>query len=179
MRNYFCGQKMLMFAVCVMVLLGSGCNRESSTSPSKTAKTAESHSGQAARPPEQPAHTSQGLEGRWKQLYEEVDGQRVPDRPVAVVMEISGDKVTITAGNRLAGDGTIHVDTSQNPPTIDLHVTSRIGGTAGRTTDSYGIYELSGNTLTICSAGNADHRPKSIPPAAGSGAVTHAYQRVP
>jgi uncharacterized protein (TIGR03067 family) len=108
-----------------------------------------------------------------------VDGQRVPDRPVAVVMEILGDKVTITAGNRLAGDGTIHVDTSQNPPTIDLHVTSRIGGTAGRTTDSYGIYEVSGNTLKICSVGNADQRPKSIPPAAGSGAVTHTYQRAP
>jgi uncharacterized protein (TIGR03067 family) len=94
-------------------------------------------------------------------------------------MEIAGNKVTFTTGNRVVGDGTIKVDTSRQPRTIDLQVTSRVGGTAGRTTDSYGIYEVSGDTVKICTVGNAEQRPKSIPPTAGSGATTTTYQRSP
>jgi uncharacterized protein (TIGR03067 family) len=155
---------------CLALLLCIGCTRN---------PPAPQPANVASAPSGQPPRASEGLEGTWKKVAEEYDGQQVPQPPVTVLMEIAGNKVTFTTGNRVVGDGTIKVDTSRQPRTIDLQVTSRVGGTAGRETDSYGIYEVSGDTLKICTVGNAEQRPKTIPPPAGSGATTTTYQRSP
>jgi uncharacterized protein (TIGR03067 family) len=106
---------------------------------------------------------AEGIEGSWQVVSEQHDGEQPdPDQP-PVVMKIAGTTLTATYGARLVGQGTAKWDAGKTPHTIDLTVTSLIGTTSGRTTDSYGIYEVNGNTLRIYHAPKPELRPTAFP----------------
>jgi uncharacterized protein (TIGR03067 family) len=111
----------------------------------------------------------------------EVEGEQLPAEEVARnpgLLEISGNRIAVKAGNRTFGEGTVRVDNSQQPKAIDLTGITLGGSQAGKTGGAVGIYEMSGNTLKICFTSLGGQRPKTFQTQAGSGTTLITYSRV-
>jgi len=181
------------------LLLPTGCHRlgmpRPRTTPPATAPSAPSAAGPgptapppATRPAAPPAtepsapraQESGGLDGTWKAVAWEIDGQQVPAEQVAAnpaVMVLAGNTIAFKVGNRVVGEGTIKTDPDRQPKTIDITGASLVGGQAGRSVTSLGIYEVTGDTLRICFVGGAGaQRPQTFSTASGGTMVT--YRRV-
>jgi uncharacterized protein (TIGR03067 family) len=158
--------------LAVAVAAPFGCRRHHVTTDPEvtgTASSASSRSTEPSRPgsPYAPSadssRPSEGLDGSWEQVAQEAEGEKLPIPPVPVVMKFAGNTVTVTAGARVIGEGTAKIDASRTPKTIDLSMKSLIGAHAGQTTDMFGIYEITGNTLRIYNSQSRELRPTAFP----------------
>jgi uncharacterized protein (TIGR03067 family) len=160
----------LVLGVALLCVNG-GCRPKQANQPGATLSS-------GAQAPAQP---SAGLDGTWKAVAVEIDGQQVPPEEVAKnpgLLEFSGSRVAVKAGARTFGEGTVRVDNSQQPKAIDLNGISLGGTQAGKSAGAIGVYEVSGDTLKICFTDPGGQRPKTLQTQPGSGATLITYGRV-
>jgi uncharacterized protein (TIGR03067 family) len=113
------------------------------------------------------------LQGTWKFISLEAGGNKLPeDNYKDAVLLIEGDKHTTKHGP-VTYSGTLKIDPSKKPKTIDVHFTD--GPEKGKT--SFGIYELDGETLKICIGLVDKPRPSEFASKAGSGHVLEVLKR--
>lgn len=185
--------------LCLTILVGAGCQRRLVAPPNTPAARpsaqviqpgtpAPAAPGQpaqpaasATRPSETVSQPSGGLDGTWKAVAVEVDGEQLPSEQITAnpgVLKIFGNTLAVKVGTRVFGQGTIKVDASRQPKTMDVTGTALAGGKAGQSGESFGIYEVTGDTLRFCFAHSAAARPRSFQTGAGSDATLITYQRV-
>ena len=111
------------------------------------------------------------LEGEWRFVGLQVDGSDVPAAMSAQSrILIDGDRFRMESPEATY-DGVFSIDASVEPMRIDIEFVE--GPEAGNS--SYGIYQLSGDQLTICLGVAGASRPKSFATKKGSG---HALERL-
>ena len=93
---------------------------------------------QAPRPAAKVAKGAAALQGTW--VLTSVNGQPLSDE---LTLTITGDKYHQTVGGTVNERGTIKVDASKKPMTIDLAIAE--GSDAGKT--QLGIIEVTGDTI--------------------------------
>jgi uncharacterized protein (TIGR03067 family) len=116
------------------------------------------------------------FKGVWTVVSAERDGKKMTAEQlegIHVKLDTTG-KVAVQKGDKTLFEGTIKLDPSKKPKAIDTTQTSE-GEFKGKTTQ--GIYELSGNTLKVCSAEPGKDRPKTFSAEAGSGQFYRVYER--
>ena len=92
----------------------------------------------------QPAKGAKGpaaLQGTW--VIASINGQSAPEGSPEMTLTFTGDKYEQAVGGQVNERGTITVDTSKKPMTIELNIAE--GTDAGKT--QLGIFEVSGDTL--------------------------------
>lgn len=117
------------------------------------------------------------LQGEWRQVAHEQHGGPVnalPKIELEDLLQISSRgfhrKQILADGGVLKGEsGSFTLDNSQSPATIDFHMSQ---GTAR------GIYQLDGNTLTICVTQDGGSRPTELATKQNDGRILSRYQRV-
>jgi len=94
------------------------------------------------------------LQGTW--LVSSINGQSAPDGTPPVTLTFAGDKYQQALGGEVNERGTMKVDASKKPMTIDFAITE--GPDAGKT--QLGIIEVTGETFRACfGAPGAGQRP--------------------
>ena len=84
------------------------------------------------------------LQGTW--LVTSINGQSAPDGTPQLTLTFSGDKYQQALGGQVNERGTMKVDATKKPMTIDFAITE--GQDAGKT--QLGIIEVSGETFRAC-----------------------------
>jgi uncharacterized protein (TIGR03067 family) len=113
------------------------------------------------------------LEGTWVMVSVERDGRAI--RPQTnLKMIYTADKFVLKSGDDVVVAGTIKLDPTKKPKTIDTTYTE--GPNKGQTLK--GIYEVDGDTAKFCRAGEPDQdRPTEFKTKAGSGGLFSVYKR--
>jgi len=93
---------------------------------------------QAPKPAAKDAKAAAALQGTW--VLTTINGQPLSDE---LTLTFTGDKYHQTVGGAVNERGTIKVDASKKPMTIDLAITE--GADAGKT--QLGIVEVTGDTI--------------------------------
>lgn len=102
------------------------------------------------------------LQGTW--TIQTIDGKSLADAGMAMTLAIAGEKYTQTVNGDVNERGTIKVDQSKKPMTIDFTILE--GGDAGK--PQVGVLEVSGDTLTMkLGAPGSTTRPSSMAPEEG------------
>jgi uncharacterized protein (TIGR03067 family) len=108
---------------------------------------------------------SKGLEelrGVWNAESLEIGGKKLGDddlKQLKMQLVFTGDKYAERLGGKVNEEGTVKVDTSKKPATIDLNILT------GNDKDKLqiGIYEVKGDTMKLCLAfPGAKDRPKTF-----------------
>ena len=81
------------------------------------------------------------LQGTW--VISSINGQSAPEGSPEMTLTFTGDKYEQAVGGQVNERGTIKVDPSKKPMTIELNIAE--GPDAGKT--QLGIFEVSGDTL--------------------------------
>ena len=97
--------------------------------------------GQAGKPPAKPASTA--VQGTW--VVASINGESAPMGAQEMTLTFAGDKYEQALGGQVNERGTIKVDTSKKPMTIDLAIGE--GSDAGKA--QLGIFEVSGDTMKL------------------------------
>ena len=97
--------------------------------------------GQAGKPPAKPASTA--VQGTW--VVASINGETAPMGAQEMTLTFTGDKYEQALGGQVNERGTIKVDTSKKPMTIDLAIGE--GSDAGKT--QLGIFEVSGESMKL------------------------------
>ena len=84
---------------------------------------------------------SAALQGTW--VITSINGQPMPEQAPPLTLTFTGEKYHQTVGIEVNERGTIKVDATKKPMTIDLLITE--GDDAGKT--QLGIIEVTGNTI--------------------------------
>ncbi len=115
------------------------------------------------------------LQGAWNFVSFEQDGSKLPRKKGAEIRTVTfqGDKFELKRDGVVIQVGTQGLDPSKNPKTVDASVTEG----EGKGTVQLGIYELKGDTLTVCSDPQGKKRPTEFKTTAGSGNVLTVMQR--
>jgi uncharacterized protein (TIGR03067 family) len=108
----------------------------------------------------------EALQGRWQIVA--IDGKDVgPD--VQAGFTVTGDQYSQGVNGKLVERGSLKVDTTQKPNTIDFIITA--GASQGKT--QLGIIQITGDTVTIkVNQPGATVRPKDFTPSEGFEVVT-------
>jgi uncharacterized protein (TIGR03067 family) len=104
-----------------------------------------------------------------------VDGTKASDedlKKVTLLIDTDG-KATVQAEGRTYVAGTIQIDPTGNPKTMDITFTH--GDAKGQT--SLGIYKIEGDLVTICRATPDRDRPTDFSSKPGSGHALMTYRR--
>jgi uncharacterized protein (TIGR03067 family) len=110
------------------------------------------------------------LQGTWNIVEFELEGQKMPAGGSKIV--VNGNSfTTIAMGAQY--EGTVALDTTATPKTFDLHFNQ--GPEKGNV--SLGIYELDGDTWTICIGLTGRIRPQKFATEAGSGHALESLKR--
>jgi len=110
------------------------------------------------------------LQGTWKIVNLEIDGQPMPPGDAQVV--VSGSSFT-TTGMGAKYQGTMRVDTSVVPHTLDMVFSA--GPEEGNT--NRGIFKVDGDTWTLCLNMPGGKRPAAFATKPGSGLALETLQR--
>jgi uncharacterized protein (TIGR03067 family) len=99
------------------------------------------------------------LQGYWDVIAMERDGARTPARDLKEFKFIfTGNKLTVSRGNKQRYDATYKLDLTGTPKAIDI--TFLMGPDEGKT--FRGIYTLDGNTLKLCWSAGGQKRPTEL-----------------
>ena len=90
------------------------------------------------------------LEGSWAMVSFEVNGKKISEEDLEKAADMrlvfKGNTGSIRNKDKVLSEGTITIDPTKKPKTLDLKVTK--GDNSGKT--SLAIYELDGDTLKAC-----------------------------
>jgi uncharacterized protein (TIGR03067 family) len=115
----------------------------------------------------------ENLEGTWAVVSLEADGAKIPDAMLdGSRIIIKGDAFKSFSGGATY-EGTIKVDASKTPKTIDLIFTE--GPEKGKT--ALGIYELRGDNWRMCLSLGAGSRPSEFATKQGRGHALETLKR--
>jgi uncharacterized protein (TIGR03067 family) len=112
------------------------------------------------------------FEGTWQPYYVEIEGKELKTNVKDDRLVIAGKSFLFTGKEKM--EGTITIDPSKKPPTIDTEVTS--GEHKG--SKMIGIYEISKETLTVCYREAPGDRPTEFTTKENSGRIIVMYKRV-
>ena len=134
--------------------------------------TAADHAPESAGPPLDPA---EDLSGEWDMVSGVLNGQPMEKSMVRYGKRvIRGNQTTVSFGPQVFMKATVTMDHSKRPKTIDYLVSQ--GGAAGSTL--YGIYEVTGDTVTICYAAAGQERPADFASNPGDGRTFAVWKLV-
>jgi uncharacterized protein (TIGR03067 family) len=117
------------------------------------------------------------MEGTWKVTLHEMEGKKTTDEENAkadVKLVIKASKYALSIGGKEIAAGTIKLDASKKPSTIDALTTS--GPQEGKTMQ--GIYEVKGDEMRVCFAQPGKERPTAFSTKEGSGHLLLGYKRI-
>jgi uncharacterized protein (TIGR03067 family) len=113
------------------------------------------------------------FEGTWKFVSLEVNGKKVPVEGLKDSrLVLRGNRFTATEGGGTSG-GTFQVDVRRNPKHLDITFTE--GPQKGKVL--HAIYELKGDTYTVCVALGGKERPAEFASKPGSGHALEVLRR--
>jgi uncharacterized protein (TIGR03067 family) len=122
----------------------------------------------ADAPKDDAAKELKSLEGSWKLVSGESNGETIPDEALkASNLTVKGDKYTAKLGDQ-NHEGTIKLDPTKKPKAMDA--------TDGDNT-VLGIYELKGDEFKICIAPPGKDRPTEFSAKAGSEQILMVWKR--
>lgn len=114
------------------------------------------------------------LQGTWTGVSMESEGVAADEAQAhGMKLVIKGNKYTFTTGGGQEEEGTLKVDASKKPKTMDVHITA--GAEKGQT--QLGIYEIDGDTFRLCVAGDMKDRPTELKSKADSGHGLFVFKR--
>jgi uncharacterized protein (TIGR03067 family) len=113
------------------------------------------------------------LQGTWKFVSMEQDGQTVPKADEMPTITFEKDKFELKAGGQVVQAGTQVLDGGKKPKTVDATVTEG----EGKGTTMLGIYELDGDNLKACFDPQGKKRPTEFKTAAGTGLMLVVMKR--
>jgi len=125
----------------------------------------------------QPVDVLDALQGRWRAIYQEVDGQMIAATEYAsTIMELQTSEFTVEKGGTAAYTGAFTLLTANALPQIALmYKTSQqptfLGG------PRVGVFQVEGDTLKTCFGSVGQPAPNSLNTFPGSGSVFSIYQR--
>ena len=123
--------------------------------------------------PAQARSQADDLKGVWKPVEAELGGVKLPDAVLAPLrLELGGGKYVLK-GAESPDRGTVTVDASKKPRTMD--VTGTDGPNKGKTFPS--IYELEGDSLRICYDLSGQKRPTEFKTTKGTKLYLVTYTR--
>jgi uncharacterized protein (TIGR03067 family) len=115
------------------------------------------------------------LAGTWRLVSSEKDGRNAPEDEVKQAnLIIVGDKYTLQRASKTIEEGTVRIDPTKKPKTIDIYPTKPEGKL------QMGIYECVGNEeLKVCYThpGTAQTRPSLFSTTKGTGHVMSVCKR--
>jgi uncharacterized protein (TIGR03067 family) len=114
------------------------------------------------------------LQGTWAVMAITRDGQKVPDENAQkLTLIVKGNERIVKEGDEVKSKGTFTVDAGKNPAHMDVTVVD--GPLAGKTYP--GIYELKGDTFTLCLTLEGDKRPDDLTSTDGSGRLLQVFTK--
>jgi uncharacterized protein (TIGR03067 family) len=115
------------------------------------------------------------FKGTWRLSFKEQDGKKFSEEEIRdVIGTIDGSgNVSVRRGDKLINEGTVKLDPTKSPKTIDVTFTE--GERKGQVV--LGIYEIEGDAFRVCVARPGDGRPAELSAKAGSGRTLVVYQR--
>jgi uncharacterized protein (TIGR03067 family) len=125
------------------------------------------------------AELLRALQGRWRPVYQEVDGQMVsPAVTAATMLELQGNDFRVEKDGTVAYDGTFTFDPLASPMRVVLiYKTSSnpllLGG------PRLGVFQVEADTFKWCIGAVGHSAPKELNTYAGSESVLSVYQRDP
>ena len=123
---------------------------------------------------DKPAKELEPFQGTWAVESITRDGAAVPeDQAQRLVLVVKGNERLVKDGDDVKSKATFTVDSAKSPKVMDITVSD--GPLAGKTLR--GIYELKGDTLTICLALEGDGRPDDLTAKEGSGRLLQVYKK--
>jgi uncharacterized protein (TIGR03067 family) len=112
------------------------------------------------------------LQGEWVLASGERDGKETPAEEAEKLTRIvKGDQYTLLRDGKVVARGTLQVDPTKKPRTIDVKRTEE---GAHR---MLGIYELDGDTQKVCFSAPGKDRPTEFSAKAGSGNLLSVWKR--
>lgn len=119
------------------------------------------------------------LEGTWKVISEEVDGQKTPDEMVRELnrqLTFKDGKLTVQQSGETLGVATLALDASKTPKAMDVEVVEGQGLGAKSLT----IYEIDRDLLKLCGniLGTPPARPTEFATMPASGRILVVCERV-
>jgi uncharacterized protein (TIGR03067 family) len=115
------------------------------------------------------------FQGKWKFVSIVANGTTVPsDQFEKAVVTITGNKRVLKDGDEVKSVATYKVDPTKTPKTIDISVSEGI--LKGK--NMKGIYEFSGDTVTINVTLDGDERPTDFSSKADSGRLLQVFRRM-
>jgi uncharacterized protein (TIGR03067 family) len=115
------------------------------------------------------------FKGTWRLSSKEEDGKKFSEEEIKDfigTIDESG-KVSVRRGDKLMSEGTVKLDPTKKPKTIDVTFTE--GERKGKT--ALGIYEIESDAFRVCIARAGDERPAEFSAEAGSGRILIVYKR--
>ena len=116
------------------------------------------------------------MQGKWSATIAEVDGK--PASPeemnLKLVLVVQGDNYRVLVGDKEISGGTLTLDASKNPRTIDAtHTEGKFKDVVQK-----GIYEIKGDAMTAVFAKPGKERPTEFKTKAGSEQSVVKYVRM-
>lgn len=113
------------------------------------------------------------IEGKWKLIGGEQDGQEVSEADCRrSTLEIVGNEHTVKVADDVR-KGTHTLDASQSPSAID--VTDTEGPFTGQSLA--GIFKVENDIFTVCFAAPGNQRPTEFSTKGGKATILHKWQR--
>jgi uncharacterized protein (TIGR03067 family) len=112
------------------------------------------------------------MQGDWAAESMMRDGQKFPDEDAqAYFRTVKGDTYTVFRFSKVSGKGTMKLDATKNPKTID------VTPDGGKIQPMAGIYSLEGDILTLCTGQPGKPRPTKLASEPDSGITLAVWKR--